>query len=116
MPPVRDCVVCMDRPRTVRFRPCRHCVCCASCCLRLIRTGQGCPVCHVPVEDVEEVVPGAGNQDTFVPLPRDVPVDQVRHLMIESRPTSALLLSQWGGGNLLKPHRHSHEVVNSLYV
>ena len=74
------------------------------------------PDCSVPVEDVEEVVPGAGNQDTFVPLPRDVPVDQVRHLMIESRPTSALLLSQWGGGNLRKPHRHSHEVISSLYV
>ena len=42
--------------------------------------------------------------------------EKVRRLMIESRPTSALLLSQWGGGNLLKPHRHSHEVVNSLYV
>ena len=41
---------------------------------------------------------------------------QHSRLMFGSRPTSALLLSQWGGGNLLYPHRHSHEVISSLYV
>jgi len=39
---VKECVVCMEAPRRVRFDKCKHCVCCEMCSAKLTK----CPVCN----------------------------------------------------------------------
>lgn len=63
----RECVVCLDAPRTIRFVPCQHCVCCGDCARRVLGSegaARTCPVCTV---EVVRAVPAARGEPTFVP-------------------------------------------------
>ena len=41
-----ECIVCMERPRAVVFRPCEHFLVCATCA-----AADACPFCALAVED-----------------------------------------------------------------
>ncbi|TNJ30598.1 Ankyrin repeat protein 2 [Giardia muris] len=45
------CAICCGSPPDVIFFPCRHLVCCSSCCTHLQTSSSGyrCPLCRVPV-------------------------------------------------------------------
>lgn len=48
----RECVICMDRPRTVVFQHpngVRHALCCADCAAQLEGGGLPCPTCRQPL-------------------------------------------------------------------
>ena len=52
------CMICMDAPRAVRFRPCGHAVACADCAA-MLRTGVAiarCPYCREVIEGPESDV------------------------------------------------------------
>ena len=55
------CVICCDRPRQLRFYPCRHAVCCYACLERLPSTE--CPLCKEETDGFSDV---ASNAATFV--------------------------------------------------
>ena len=51
-----SCNVCMDRPRTVRNRPCGHTACCELCTIEtmeLVRRSLRCPICRIEVSQLE---------------------------------------------------------------
>ena len=43
---VKECVCCMDEPRSVRFE-CGHCVCCKTCADHLVQQRSCCPACRM---------------------------------------------------------------------
>jgi hypothetical protein len=49
-PALRECVVCMSAPRSVRFT-CGHCCCCGDCAERLMNAQPPlkCPSCRAPI-------------------------------------------------------------------
>ncbi|KAG1657463.1 hypothetical protein FOA52_002999 [Chlamydomonas sp. UWO 241] len=58
-----ECVVCMERPRSVTLTPCRHRAMCAACCADVCATsgelredgaGEGCPVCRERIQRTYE--------------------------------------------------------------
>ena len=66
----RMCVVCMDAPRTTRFRPCGHSQCCEACAAQVIRRGCGaspCPYCRTSIATMV-TDPNITNEETFVAL------------------------------------------------
>ena len=66
----RMCVICMDAPRTTRFRPCGHSQCCEACAALVTRRGGGasrCPYCRTPITTMV-TDPNITNEATFVGL------------------------------------------------
>jgi serine/threonine protein kinase len=49
---VRECLVCLDAPRTTVLEPCRHAVACANCAEILRTSSMPCPVCREPIQAV----------------------------------------------------------------
>ena len=51
----RPCVICLDRPKLVRFRPCGHAPCCHLCVVKLAQAGGAllCPLDKARVERLE---------------------------------------------------------------
>ena len=59
-----DCDVCMERPRTIRYRPCGHAVCCELCTIKACSASQQrliCPTCRETVAQLE-LVPNRGQR------------------------------------------------------
>ena len=59
-----SCAVCIERPRTVRFRPCGHAVCCDLCTIKACEPSQRrlkCPTCREAVVQLE-LVPNIGER------------------------------------------------------
>ena len=59
-----SCAVCIERPRTVRFRPCGHAVCCDLCTIKACEPSQRrlkCPTCREAVAQLE-LVPNIGER------------------------------------------------------
>ena len=49
----RECVICMDAPRSTRFGPCGHSQCCEPCARELLRRDeQRCPSCRNAIREV----------------------------------------------------------------
>ena len=51
-----SCSVCMSRPRTMRFRPCGHAVCCELCTIKACEPSRQrlpCPACREAVAQLE---------------------------------------------------------------
>ncbi len=46
---VRECLVCMNAPRSTIFEPCRHAVACANCAVLLVGGHAPCAVCRQPI-------------------------------------------------------------------
>ena len=66
----RMCVICMDAPRTTRFRPCGHSQCSEACAALVTRRGGGascCPYCRTPITTMV-TDPNITNEATFVGL------------------------------------------------
>jgi len=66
----RMCVICMDAPRTTRFRPCGHSQCCEACAALVIGRGGGasrCPYCRTSITTMV-TGPNITNEATFVGL------------------------------------------------
>jgi hypothetical protein len=66
----RMCVICMDAPRTTRFRPCGHSQCCEACAALVIGRGGGasrCPYCRTSITTMV-TDPNITNEVTFVGL------------------------------------------------
>ena len=64
----RMCVICMDAPRTTRFRPCGHSQCCEACAALVTRRGGGasrCPYCRTSIATMM-TDPNITNEETFV--------------------------------------------------
>ena len=58
------CGVCMERPRTIRYRPCGHAVCCELCTIKACKPSQQrliCPTCREVVAQLEQV-PNSGER------------------------------------------------------
>jgi interleukin-1 receptor-associated kinase 1 len=54
-PPVRECIICEDAPREVRFH-CGHAVCCQGCLpLVLAQAAPQCPTCREPLDGANAV-------------------------------------------------------------
>ena len=55
--PVRECLLCLDKPRAVRFHPCGHAVACEDCALNVIKHSQqrklNCPTCKAVIQRFE---------------------------------------------------------------
>ncbi|KAG1653270.1 hypothetical protein FOA52_002730 [Chlamydomonas sp. UWO 241] len=52
-----ECIVCIDRPRSVTLLPCGHRVLCAACCadVRDVPKGNGlCPVCCEKIKSTSQ--------------------------------------------------------------
>jgi E3 ubiquitin-protein ligase MUL1 len=47
------CALCMERVRSVIFKPCLHLAVCQICCEKMLE--KKCPQCQKPVEDVVKV-------------------------------------------------------------
>ena len=59
-----NCGVCMERPRTIRYRPCGHAVCCELCTIKACKPSQQsliCPTCREAVAQLE-LVPNSGER------------------------------------------------------
>ena len=59
-----NCGVCMERPRTIRYRPCGHAVCCELCTIKACTPSQQrliCPTCREAVAQLEQV-PNSGER------------------------------------------------------
>ena len=59
-----NCGVCMERPRTIRYRPCGHAVCCELCTIKACEPSQQrliCPTCREVVAQLEQV-PNSGER------------------------------------------------------
>ena len=48
----RECLLCLDAPRTTILEPCRHAVACADCAREYCTVNQPCPVCRQPIVSV----------------------------------------------------------------
>ena len=48
----RECLICLDAPRSTVLEPCRHAVACAACARRYCTPQQPCPVCRTPITAV----------------------------------------------------------------
>lgn len=59
-----ECVICLDAPRSTRFEPCGHAVCCRSCAQLLTTQRQPCPTCRADIARTVDASPG---QPTFLP-------------------------------------------------
>ena len=82
---VRDCAVCLDKPRDTLFLPCCHAVCCAACAQILMgQYGAGrlpCPYCRAKVTSAE---PAEGPvYDTF-PRPSRRPAPRLPASPVQS--------------------------------
>jgi len=79
----KQCIICFDAPRSIRFRPCHHSTMCDGCVLKLIAHSENrklnCPSCCQPI--VHLCCEGAGAAE-------DSPTEPVRQLTYEalSRP------------------------------
>ena len=59
---MQNCGVCLERPRTIRYRPCGHAVCCELCTIKACQPSQQrliCPTCREAVAQLEQV-PNSG--------------------------------------------------------
>lgn len=61
----RECLVCMNKPRAVRFIPCGHLCCCADCAAT-VTAGEGCPVCRIRIRSS---VPANAAEESCRPPP-----------------------------------------------
>jgi hypothetical protein len=70
-PLLRECVICMCEPRTVRFG-CGHACCCRECADELQGGTQPrlCPACRAPIRVVVDEGAHVACQDTFVQVRR----------------------------------------------
>ena len=52
----RQCVVCLERPRYVRFAPCGHATCCEECAEKLMAPDmpRTCPLCRTRIATIRE--------------------------------------------------------------
>ncbi len=46
------CIICLDQPASVLFRPCSHRVTCPACARLVMQWKQGCPLCRSPAQSV----------------------------------------------------------------
>jgi hypothetical protein len=69
----RECVICMEAPRQVRFAPCGHAATCRSCAEDLRRAHQPCPSCRGEVSGWADEGRHVALQTTFVQQPRPHP-------------------------------------------
>lgn len=61
----RDCLVCMEQLRAVRFIPCGHLCCCAECGATVATRGtRSCPVCRARIQSS---VPANATEASFLP-------------------------------------------------
>ena len=52
----RDCIICMDQPSSITFRPCSHSVTCAACAKLIMNAKQPlCPLCRGPVVSFQKL-------------------------------------------------------------
>ena len=47
-----SCIVCLDGPADIIFRPCGHCVTCGACVKLLMQRQHPCPLCCSPVASI----------------------------------------------------------------
>ena len=96
----KQCIICFDAPRSIRFRPCHHSTMCDGCVLKLIARSENrkliCLTCRTPVERLcregSADVDGAGSADgaplkpirkpTFEP-PHELPLKPIRRPTFE---------------------------------
>ena len=69
----RECMVCMEAPREVRFYPCSHASCCRSCAAELRAAARACPVCRQPIREWADVGRHVASQPTHVQPRRPLP-------------------------------------------
>lgn len=50
-----ECIICLDKPKTTVFMPCKHQCCCSNCSREVFNTGKMCPFCRTHVSDVIDV-------------------------------------------------------------
>ena len=60
------CFVCCQQPRNTFFEPCRHCIVCNDCSIKIRKMRGKCPYCKKTIEKVTLVappVPGQGQMN-----------------------------------------------------
>lgn len=65
-PGVRECVICMEKPRSTRFG-CGHALCCADCAAALKRTSNRCPGCRMKIDVAVARGAHLSLEATFIP-------------------------------------------------
>jgi hypothetical protein len=45
-----DCIVCMDKPKSMIFDPCGHLLVCKACCDLILSRGYPCPNCRAKIQ------------------------------------------------------------------
>ena len=69
----RQCDLCYDAPRSVRFA-CGHALYCETCAPRVLERDTNCPACRRPALPIVDTGAGVAAQTTFVyQSPRAVP-------------------------------------------
>ena len=63
---VKECLVCMEAIREVRFGPCGHSACCSACADVIMTRGDPCPSCRSPIERVHACGEHVAEEDTFM--------------------------------------------------
>jgi hypothetical protein len=79
----KQCIICFDAPRSIRFRPCHHSTMCDGCVLKLIARSENrklvCLTCRTPVERLcrEGIADadGAGSADVEATFDQSSTVD-----------------------------------------
>lgn len=89
---VRECVICMERPRSTRFG-CGHALCCAECANALKRTSNRCPGCRKKIDVAVARGTHLSLEATFIP-PAPVEAPE-RAVVIEQYRAALLHTNNW---------------------